>query len=69
MIAQHQHGSLARAEVLHQGSDCVTLLRTDVRMRPPILRDERHQLFAELDDLSEELVRRYREQQPSESTE
>jgi hypothetical protein len=26
--------------------------------------DERHQLFAELDDLSEELVRRYREQQP-----
>jgi hypothetical protein len=27
--------------------------------------DERHQLFAELDDLSDELVRRYREQQPS----
>jgi len=26
--------------------------------------DERHQLFAELDDLSEELVRRYRDQQP-----
>ncbi len=26
--------------------------------------DERHRVFAELDDLSEELVRRYREQQP-----
>jgi len=26
--------------------------------------DERRRLFAELDDLSDELVRRYREQQP-----